>query len=218
LIELPNHEKQGSSHFDKARIKELLDKQEKEQYDYKKDMLEKELRGLYEAAHAYNTKKLRIKLATKPISAKISNLMLVPFLTRSDVQQTPDLRHSFQNIWMHIGRLEQNNGRPLTIREIFVQTMQELEKLASSQANKNRGVIESTIIAQVVVDCREIFLVKDTEIGRVIQGDASGEKNVTHLVRFEAVVRGRVDGGHLEMGSWQITDWDDLLDGNVWFM
>ena len=23
--------------------------------------------------------------------------------------------------------------------------------------------------------------------------------------------------GEVEIGSWQVTDWDDLLDGNTWF-
>ena len=82
-----------------------------------------------------------------------------------------------------------------------------------------QGMLESTIIAQVAIHCREAFSVIDTGLGEVVQGDPDGKPiDVTHLVRFEMVVQASVQGGPSTLGKWQITDWDDLLDGNVWYM
>jgi hypothetical protein len=78
--------------------------------------------------------------------------------------------------------------------------------------------MQMTIVAQVAVQCDEIFLVKDLESDTVLQGDASGEMtDVTHLVRFEIVVDIDSQTGKSEIGRWKITDWDDLLDGNVFW-
>lgn len=41
-------------------------------------------------------------------------------------------------------------------------------------------------------------------------------RDVQHLVRFEMVIRESMDEG-LEIGRWQIVDWDDLLEGNIFF-
>lgn len=41
-------------------------------------------------------------------------------------------------------------------------------------------------------------------------------RDVQHLVRFEMVIRESTDEG-LEIGRWQIVDWDDLLEGNIFF-
>jgi hypothetical protein len=99
-------------------------------------------------------------------------------------------------------------------------------------------------VAQVSIQCKEIFIVRDSITGDVLQGvDDIQPRDVTHLVRFEMILREtlineddvsnneeeskRKQGGQsnnnndddweIELGRWQITDWDDLLDGNVFF-
>ena len=88
-------------------------------------------------------------------------------------------------------------------------------------------------MAQVSIQCKEIFCVRDVVTGDILQGhcgDVIRPRDVTHLVRFEMVLRETLvddnskgqnneydDDWEVEIGRWQITDWDDLLDGNVFF-
>jgi hypothetical protein len=83
-------------------------------------------------------------------------------------------------------------------------------------------VMESTVICQVLIHCDEIFCVKDAETGRLLQGHADEKfRRVVHLVRFEQTVTTHwTDSGgilpfRVEPGEWQITDIDDLLEGNL---
>ena len=72
-----------------------------------------------------------------------------------------------------------------------------------------------------MVECDEIFCVKDLSTGVTIQGDDDGKvRRVWHLVRFEMIVETFPNnGGFLpfqhKQGNWQISDIDDLLDGNL---
>ena len=115
----------------------------------------------------------------------------------------------------------------------------ELQNVMDQSAKLSTNHMASiTIVAQVSIHCKEIFCVRDVDTGVVLQGcgeDVHNPRDVTHLVRFEMVVRERLvndddntdsstnaeneeDGKwEIEMGRWQITDWDDLLDGNVFF-
>ena len=82
------------------------------------------------------------------------------------------------------------------------------------------AVLESTVIAQVLVTCDEVFSVTDVATGMLLQGNGT-KQTVQHLVRLEVVVETRipVEGKSTNhVGSWQITDWDDLLGGNLWFV
>lgn len=77
-----------------------------------------------------------------------------------------------------------------------------------------------TLIAEVSVDCLETLQVFDAETGELIQGnvDEDGtakEKEVQHLVRMEMATSRGPEGGRL-LGSWQVIDIDDMLEGNVW--
>lgn len=73
------------------------------------------------------------------------------------------------------------------------------------------------IVAQVLVRCKEVFCIKDCDTGEIIQGyNDAMPRDVPHLVRFEMVVRESSYEG-LEIGRWQIVDWDDLLEGNIFF-
>mmetsp|Transcript_9927 Transcript_9927/g.22195 ORF Transcript_9927/g.22195 Transcript_9927/m.22195 type:complete len:452 (-) Transcript_9927:136-1491(-) len=181
-------------------------------------MLQKQLRTLYKTAHEHTRHNLQIHLQTQPLSAEIVSMFLIPFITRERVEATPALRHSLRNVWVHLEEKEEKLGRRLGLGEAIGEIASELETLAKKQAD-SQGCVESTIIAQVAIRCNEIFKVTDVELDQVVQGDPLARINdVTHLVRFEMVISASISGGPSTIGSWQITDIDDLLDGNVWYM
>ena len=183
-------------------------------------MLESHLINLYKSAHEHAKSKLSIQLQSQPHSAKLMNLFAVPFLTREEVQSKPALRHCFRSIVKDIEKQGLEMGRRLNAVECFKVGMFSLNEMADKQYARNREEkMQATVIAQVEIQCDEIFCVKDVDSGKVIQGDADGKVNdVTHLCRFEIVVDICPLSGEIELGHWQITDWDDLLDGNIWFL
>lgn len=194
-------------------------RKEEEECPEVEHMLERNLRTLYQTAHEHARHRLRIKLRTEPTSARIESLMVVPCITREHVEQTPALRHSFRNIWKQLDRRENELGRQLGMMEVGKLVSDELEKLASRMVDSD-GILESTVVAQVSILCDEVFTVRDVDLDEVVQGDPGSKVNeVVHLVRFEMVVRVNLaGGGKAELGTWQITDWDDLLGGNIWFI
>jgi len=180
-------------------------------------MLQKQLRTLYETAHEHTRHNLQIRLQTEPYDAEIVSMFLIPFITRERVEATPALRHALRNVWVHLEEKEETLGRRLSMGEAISEIAGELESLAKKQADR-QGVVESTIICQALIKCREIFTVRDVELDQVVQGDPEGKVNdVTHLVRFEMTISASINGGPSTLGSWQITDIDDLLEGNVWY-
>ena len=70
-----------------------------------------------------------------------------------------------------------------------------------------------TIICDVSIQCLEVFAIKDKNTGAIVSGSTEPEE-VSHLVRFEVVAN--MDGTR-HLGSWRIVDWDDMLNGNVWY-
>jgi len=183
-------------------------------------MMESQLRSLYKAAHEYTPKsKIRIKLLSQPTSASLVSLFLVPFLTREEVQTTPAMRHCFRNMYTNLEKLEalsiEQYGRKLGIRSVLYETFRAVEAMGLRQIEKNSGIAQCTAVAQVAIQCRETFSVRDVELNEVIQGDP--EERVNNVVRFEMVVSMGVDAGVSSIESWQITDWDDLLDGNLFY-
>ena len=194
-------------------------------------MIESDLRSLYQSAREQGkgAGKLRIRLSTEAVSAQIQSMFVVPFLTREEIKRDPKLQQSFYNIYKSIRQQEEErDGRTLSSIDIFKTVITGLENLATRQINVNSGIMESTVIAQVAIQCREVFSVTDMESNEIIQGDANERTNfVTHLVRFEIVCRttnnddtstNNNNGNQFEIGSWQITDWDDILGGNIWFI
>ena len=182
-------------------------------------MLERQLIKLYRSAHEHAKSKLSIQLQSQPYSSRLMNLFAVPFLTREEVERKPALRHSFRNILKKFDAEAMERGRALGATELFSSGMKSLNEMADKQYARNgEEKMQATVIAQVEILCGEIFCVRDVESGAVIQGDANGKVNdVTHLCRFEIVVDIEPLSGKIQLGQWQITDWDDLLDGNVFF-
>lgn len=205
--------------------KQSNDKFEQEQEE--NCMLQYKLRNMYQSARQHShPSKINILLRTQPQSAVIESMFPVFGLSRSLVENHPNLRHSYRNLVKHLQRKHkeaQSEGRsrlnPWEVGSIVMSGLDELMVQSSKLSDDRKGVI--TVIAQVSIQCREQFCVRDVETKEVIQGDGA-PKDVTHLVRFEIVLREPLeeseDGSwEMEIGRWQITDWDDLLDGNVWF-
>uniref|UniRef100_A0A7S3VE54 Uncharacterized protein n=1 Tax=Chaetoceros debilis TaxID=122233 RepID=A0A7S3VE54_9STRA len=165
--------------------------------------------------------KLQVKLKSRPKSCQMMSLIVMPFLTRDEVRDNISLKHSYKKIIKSFRVLEQEKSRRLYFWEVGNLVGQALEDMSHEQMDR-RGdsTMQITVVAQVAVDCDEIFVVRDIESGDVVQGDGNEELNeVTHLVRFETVLNLDSATGEIEIGSpWQITDWDDLMDGNIWFM
>ena len=207
-------------------------------------MLQRQLRQLYQSAKNHShPSKVNILLRTIPQSAKIESMFPIFGLSRSLVYDHPHLRHTYRNM---IKRLQSKHkeaylaGRErLNPIEVGTFISNELQNVMDQSAKLSTNHMASiTIVAQVSIHCKEIFCVRDVDTGVVLQGcgeDVHNPRDVTHLVRFEMVVRERLvndddntdsstnaeneeDGKwEIEMGRWQITDWDDLLDGNVFF-
>ena len=187
-------------------------------------MLEPTLISLYRSAHTYCKHKLQIKLRSKPKSAQIQSLFLVPFLTRAEVEDNMSLKHSFRNIVKALHHESQQRGRDLSYFEIGNIVAEQLDIMSANQMMRRRksghdeDVVQMTVISQVAIQCDEIFVVRDTDTGDIVQGDAKENANeVTHLVRFETVIDLDMESRETQIVGWQITDWDDLLDGNIWF-
>lgn len=207
-------------------------------------MLQHQLRQLYQSAKNHShPSKVNILLRTIPQSAKIESMFPIFGLSRSLVYDHPHLRHTYRNM---IKRLQSKHkeaylaGRErLNPIEVGTFISNELQNVMDQSAKLSTNHMASiTIVAQVSIHCKEIFCVRDVATGVVLQGcgeDVHNPRDVTHLVRFEMVVRERLvndddntdsstnaeneeDGKwEIEMGRWQITDWDDLFDGNVFF-
>lgn len=187
-------------------------------------MLQYNLRQLYQSAREHSLPSdTNIVLKTEPVGAEIESMFPVFGLSRSLVQDHPNLRHSYRNLAKRIERKHKEKrmeGKQklnfLEIATIVAEGMDELMETSAKLSDDGNGVI--TIVAQVSIHCREVFCVKDVATGEILQGYPDNKpRDVTHLVRFEIVVKDDMLEPQLLVGRWQITDWDDLLDGNVWF-
>mmetsp|Transcript_27744 Transcript_27744/g.58303 ORF Transcript_27744/g.58303 Transcript_27744/m.58303 type:complete len:529 (-) Transcript_27744:63-1649(-) len=203
---------------DDSKTDDMLDHDAEQLY-----MLQRDLRQLYKSArkHSLSTKN-NVLLRMQPQFARIESMFPVFGLNRQLVQDHPALRHSYRNLVRNLQRKHkeaQLAGRKrLNPIEVISHINGDLNELIDSTAKlTNDGKAVTTIIAQVSIQCREVFCVRDLESGEIVQGDTDGQpRDVTHLVRFEICIKDSHEGD-FEIGRWQITDWDDLLDGNVWF-
>ncbi len=196
-------------------------------------MLQRNLRQLYQSARDHSLPSdVNIVLKTEPVRAQIVSMFPVFGLSRSLVQDHPNLCHSYRNLAKRIDRKDkekQLEGKEkasfFEIAKIIMQGMDDLMENSAKLSDDGNGLI--TIVAQVSIHCREVFCVKDVATGEVLQGNPDeNPRDVVHLVRFEIVIRDTFLSKEAQaferkpellVGRWQITDWDDLLDGNVWF-
>jgi len=183
--------------------------------EYVEGMIEESLLQLYPKLPSLPTAEspFRIHFQLKPIASRLENAFLVPSLTREDIKLIPKLKGSYsriENEW-------KSSQSVKTLREMA----EELHK------NTDHGGSKRSLIVDVSVDCLEVFQVRDRETGDIVQGYGAGEEGsevgdtireetVTHLVRFEVETKKGENPGERKVGSWQIIDIDDMLDGNVW--
>ena len=186
-------------------------------------MLQKDPCQVYECAKQHsNPSKINIVLRLQPQYARIESMFPVFGLDRQLVQDHPALRHSYRNLVRNLQRKHkeaQLAGRkrlsPIEVMKHLNAGLNELINHTAEMTDDKKAV--TTIIAQVSIQCKEIFCVRDVESGEIFQGDDDGQpRDVTHLVRFEICIK-ELEDGEFDIGRWQITDWDDLLHGNVWF-
>ena len=195
-------------------------------HDEKYSMLQRNLRQLYQSARQHShPSKVNIVLKTVPQSAVIESMFPVFGLSRTLVEDHPNLRHTYRNLMSELNREQKEaiqSGKkrlnPIEVGSFIMRSL--LDVLERSSKLSGDGNATITIVAQVSINCKEIFCVRDVESGEILQGYEDGQpRDVTHLVRFEMVVREDLhdDGEDMKIGRWQISDWDDLLDGNVFF-
>merc|ERR1711862_239424 len=160
-------------------------------------MLDKNLLDLYTNAIKNSKQSIQVRLQTRPISSKIISTSMMIY-SRNMVQKNPELK----GLWKK------------STNEIYSYIYDNI-LLFSTKGG------EFTVICQVLIQCKEIFWVKDIKSGTIIQGSEDGddcEKDVVHLVRFEIPCRYSASRGLVfEPESWIISDWDDLLKGNLFF-
>jgi len=167
------------------------------------DMLIRPLRHMYESAHESGRDQLLIRLQTEPVSAHLINLACLPYVTRDD---DPEKLQAMRQVRMGRGGLQ-------TVMRLLDADL------------RRHGKLETTVEAQVLVVCREIFQVRDRTTGQVLQGSLEGddgeEQVVGHVVRLECTSGQELIGSsdiRYYQSDWQITDIDDLLSGPVaWY-
>ena len=151
--------------------------------------------------------KLRLKMI--PYDYQFITLYAIPYLSRRNAKSDPNLLTFYREM------LDKSSGE----RAPYLSQLR-LEHL------EGKGYMESTIIAQVLLWCNEIFYVQDTRTGEIVQGQNEEDSSTTpemqqipHLVRMERTVITKRDPttGKFknEQEDWIITDIDDLLDGNL---
>jgi len=194
-------------------------------------MLDSKLLDLYQQQKSKSSKPtLSVLLQTQVLSAKLENLHAIPLLTREIVQHNPDLRGSVQDIITHAVIKDQVQKKSLL--ETIHSATEELEALSqkiihcssdsyadgSSFSVADENVLLYTIVAQITILCKEKFRTIDVLTGECVQGDRdANERIVPHLIRFERVTKYNTEKRKYFLGQWKITDWDDLLDGNIWY-
>lgn len=229
-------------------------------------MIHESLQELYQSARESGKEQLQVRLDCRPsmtVPPKIVGLFVFPFLTRAALNENEnknknsnDNRNKYRSTTMPPGRLREDyqhilrvmktdspeNAFPLWYK-LLEDTFRQQRGSSATASSSSPLTIGSTVICQVLIECDEIFWVKDLSTGMILQGheDETEFRTVRHLVRFEMVVDAFIpfddddnpndSGGHInrrsnrknllprfpdmQQGCWQITDIDDHLDGNL---
>lgn len=165
-------------------------------------IMDEKLLSHYESAKGNLTNKTTMCLHTVPYAAELVSLYSLPYMSRKKAKTDKALLEFYRSM----------------LNKPSMERSPDLNILRQEQLQK--GIMESTVIAQVIVWCNEVFYIKDEETGEVLQGtdDHDTSRNVPHLVRIERTIRTAPDAnGALKNfhDDWMITDIDDMLDGNL---
>ena len=160
-------------------------------------LFEPKLGNLFREAKRSGKGQLEVCLESTPTNAQLHSLHALPALSRSLAKNHPQI---LQEIY------DERANNPNSPGNKFLNTILE-----------RTGKVESTVLADVVVECNERFWVKDVESGAIVQGHADGKvRSVMHTLRLERVSTFTPGKGR-NLGDWLVTDVDDLLGGNRWF-
>lgn len=166
-------------------------------------MVEPKLQKLFSSAHQSGREQIQVHLQTKPTGAVLHSLHSLPALSRSIAARHPSLIRNIEK-----ARL---TGDSQFMGNRYI------DAINAELDEEHRGTMESTMFAEVLVYCDEIFCVRDLKTGAVVQGNEDGKaRQVVHGVRMERVRTSKF-GKNITLNNWMITDIDDLLDGNRWF-
>jgi len=157
-------------------------------------ILEKKLIELYANVDPSTTDLL---LCMKPLSSKLQNVFSVIF-TREIIEEDASLVEK---------------GRSMRYASRVTRDPLEVTRMLNDLDEKGKPIALFTVIADVSIQCLEAFAVTDKTTGDIVSGSKESQE-VTHLVRFEVTTN--LEGGR-HLGEWRIVDWDDLLEGNVWY-
>ena len=186
-----------------------------------RDMMTRDLRQLYESAHASGVHQLQIQLQLTPVRAYFHRFYAMPFLSKRHVLDDPTLltKTFLQQESDTQFVVSWNNMYNLSISLMNQQLMER-------QAASERAQLETSIAAEVLVVCEERFCVTDITTGQVLQGSSTPEpREVAHLVTMEQTVVTTDDMSRSGLlpriqstpSNWQIADIDDLLGADKWF-
>lgn len=175
------------------------------------NVMEGQLVELFESARQFgkDTLQVRLEVRRSSLPASIVCLSVLPFLSRAKLNHHLGYKRRYQRMLNLMANDDVSDA--LAIVQEFMGEFQQ------------RKVTEHTVICQVLIPCEEVFCVRDSSTGQIVQGNADEKfRTVYHLVRFEQVVTTHLinDGKgffpfRMEQGNWLITDIDDLLGGNL---
>lgn len=164
-------------------------------------------KSFYQKSHgaledAATRRPLELTLTMKPIHSELWRLTCYPFLSREAVEEDPSVAKEYQEI---IQLSHGGGGLQVFLKKLFAFNDKMLEE---------RGKMQTTIMADVIIDCIETFEVKDLTNDKIIQGDGS-ERIVRHAVRMELDVA-QMNNGDMVKSNWRIADVDDHLLESRW--
>ena len=201
--------------------------------DNENSMVQYKLKQLYQSAHEFGKHQLQVRLDCRPTSAKMQSLFVFPFISRASLKALPQLRDKYHAL------LQTMSESPHDSIPLWQEILRDLDArrplyISSDDDDDDGWRMPSTVICQVLLECDEIFWVKDLATGTILQGglpppseeedggtSSSSFRRVVHLVRFEMVVdvtkrrRNWILPFDMKLGRWQITDIDDHLKGNL---
>eukprot|EP00527_Entomoneis_sp_CCMP2396_P009789 CAMPEP_0198136798 /NCGR_PEP_ID=MMETSP1443-20131203/394_1 /TAXON_ID=186043 /ORGANISM="Entomoneis sp., Strain CCMP2396" /LENGTH=411 /DNA_ID=CAMNT_0043798075 /DNA_START=13 /DNA_END=1248 /DNA_ORIENTATION=+ len=196
------------------------------------DMMPRPIRQVFESAHEKSGKHLRIQLEITPKQSAFHRLFGLPFVSRQKVETDKDF---LLNIFFK--RDKMTDEYVVADQSHAINTY-----LSHITGHQSRGEtkIKTTVAAEVLVICDEIFKVWDAETGELLQGSSSEEESkdaktsgddddiflgreVAHVVTMERDFEIEIKDGfpynfdYVSKSNWQITDIDDSTGPQKWY-
>lgn len=160
------------THTKAARKENKKNSGEKESIDrHGSSIMEQKLYNLYESARESGKDQLQIRLSSKPTGAELYSLHALPMLSRSYAEKYPEKLEEYESM-----------------RSPGYESLQKSNEFMDHMLEET-GRMDTTLIAEVLVYCDEIFWVTDVQTGMLLQGhDDNKIRQVVHGVRLERVI------------------------------